>query len=135
CNGSLYQNRRYGYICGTDVLISKSWVFDTGSVAHICNSIQGLQSVRKLARNKVQIRVGNGVQIIVRAVGIMTLCLPSGFTLELNNCYFVPALCKNVISGSCLLRDGYSFKSRTMVVHFLIIICFMDLHPLRMGCS
>jgi hypothetical protein len=38
-----------------DVLLgsenSKSWVFDTVSVAHICNSIQGLQKVRKLAKN------------------------------------------------------------------------------------
>ena len=29
----------------------------------------------------------------------------------LNNCYLVPALSMNIISGSCLLRDGYSFKS------------------------
>ena len=89
----------------------KSWVFDTGSVAHICNSIQGLQKVRRLAKNEVQMRVGNGVQVSAQAVGIMPLSLPSGFTLELNNCYFVPALCKNIISGSCLLRDGYSWNS------------------------
>jgi hypothetical protein len=89
----------------------KSWVFDTGSVAHICNSMQGLQRARKLARNEVQMRVGNGVQVSAQAVGVMPLRLPSGFILELNNCYFVPALCKNIISGSCLLRDGYSFNS------------------------
>ena len=29
----------------------------------------------------------------------------------MNKCYFVLELCKNIISGSCLLRDGYSFKS------------------------
>ena len=56
-------------------------------------------------------RVGNGVQIAALAVGVMPLRLPSGFTLELNNCYFVPALCKNIISGSCLLLNGYSFNS------------------------
>ena len=27
------------------------------------------------------------------------------------NCYLVPALSMNTISGSCLMRDGYSFKS------------------------
>ena len=50
----------------------------------------------------------------------MSLSLPSGFTLELNDCYFVPALCKNIISGSCLLRDGYSWKSENngCSIHF-----------------
>ena len=98
-----------------DVLLasenSKSWVFDTGSVAHICNSIQGLQKVRKLAKNEVVMRVGNGNGIAAQAVGIMPLRLPSGFILELNNCYFVPLLCRNIISGSCLVHDGYSYKS------------------------
>ena len=73
--------------------------------------MQGLQRSRRLAKNEVQIRVGNGVQVAVLAVGVMLLRLPLGFALELNNFYFVPTLCKNIISGSCLLRDGYSFKS------------------------
>ena len=30
--------------------------------------------------------------------------------MNLNNCYLVPALSMNIISGSCLMRDGYSFK-------------------------
>ncbi len=88
-----------------------SWVFDTGSVAHICNSIQELQRPRRLAKDEVLMRVGNGVKVVVKAVGVLPLHLPSGFVLELSNCYYVPALCKNIISGSCLLQDGYSFKS------------------------
>ena len=32
--------------------------------------------------------------------------LPSGLVLDLNNCYLVPALSMNIISGSCLTRDG-----------------------------
>ena len=32
--------------------------------------------------------------------------------LNLNNCYLVLALSMNIISGSCLMRDGYSFKSK-----------------------
>src|SRR3954468_16796827 len=38
---------------------SSVWVFDTGSVAHICNSKQVLQNKRKLAKNEVTMRVGN----------------------------------------------------------------------------
>ena len=41
----------------------------------------------------------------------MKLHLPSGFILELNNCYFVPSLSQNIVSHSCLMKDGYSFKS------------------------
>jgi hypothetical protein len=42
---------------------------------------------------------------------MLPLHLPSGLVLDLNNCYLVPALSMNIISGSCLMRDGYSFKS------------------------
>ena len=56
-------------------------------------------------------RVGNGSKVDVIAVGTLPLHLPSGLVLDLNNCYLVPALSMNIISGSCLLRDGYSFKS------------------------
>ena len=56
-------------------------------------------------------RVGNGSKVDVIAVGTLPLHLPSGLVLDLDNCYLVPALSMNIISGSYLLRDGYSFKS------------------------
>src|SRR4051794_20398370 len=90
---------------------SSAWVFDTGSVANICNSKQELRNKRRLARDEVTMRVGNGSKVDVITVGTLSLQLPSGLVLNLNNCYLVPALSMNIISGSCLLRDGYSFKS------------------------
>ena len=90
---------------------SSSWVFDTGAVAHICNSKQELQNKRRLAKDEVTMRVGNGSKVDVIAVGTLPLHLPSGLVLNLNNCYLVPALSMNIVSGSCLMRDGYSFKS------------------------
>ena len=56
-------------------------------------------------------RVGNVSKVDVIAVGTLPLHLPPGLVLDLNNCYLVPALSMNIISGSCLMRDGYSFKS------------------------
>ena len=56
-------------------------------------------------------RVGNGSRVDVVAVGTLPLHLPSRLVLVLNNCYFVPSLSVNIISGSCLQRDGYSFYS------------------------
>src|SRR3954464_2595622 len=91
-----------------------SWIFDTGSVAHISNSIQGLRNRRRLVKDEVTMRVGNGCRIEVLAVGTKHLSLPSGLVLVLNNCYYVPALSVNIVSGSCLKRDHYSFKSDTI---------------------
>ena len=89
---------------------SSTWVFDTGSVANICNSKQGLRIKRRLAKDEVTMRLGNGSKVDVIAVGTLPLHLPSGLVLDLNNCYLVPASSMNIISGSCLMRDGYSFK-------------------------
>src|SRR3954463_2449827 len=79
-----------------------SWILDTGSVAHISNSIQGLRNRRRLVKDEVTMRVGNGCQIEVLAVGTKHLSLPSGLVLVLNNCYYVLALSVNIVSGSCL---------------------------------
>ena len=42
---------------------SSAWVFDTGSVANICNLKQGLRIKRRLAKDDVTMRVGNGSKI------------------------------------------------------------------------
>ena len=44
---------------------SSAWVFDTGSVAHICNSKQGLQIKRRLDKDEVMMHVGNGSKVDV----------------------------------------------------------------------
>ena len=79
---------------------SSPWVFDTGAVAHICNSKQELRNKRKLAKDEVTMRVGNGSKVDVIAVGTLPLHLPTGLVLNLNNCYLVPSLSMNIVSGS-----------------------------------
>jgi len=75
---------------------SSSWVYDTRSVVHICNSMQGLRRTRNVARGEVDIRVGNKARVAALAVGTMQLNLPSGFVMELDNCYYVSALIKTL---------------------------------------
>jgi hypothetical protein len=58
---------------------SSAWVFDTGSVANICNSKQELRNKRKLAKDEVTMCIGNGSKVDVIAVGTLPLRLPSGF--------------------------------------------------------
>ena len=52
---------------------SSSWVFDTGVVAHICNSKQELRNGRRLAKDEVMMRVGNGSKVDAIAVGMLSL--------------------------------------------------------------
>ena len=86
----------------TDIFLAdsyvNSWVFDTGSVAHICNTMQGMTKSRSVERGEVDSRVGNNARVAALAVGTMQLHLPSRFVLELNNCYFVSSLSRNIVS-------------------------------------
>ena len=50
-----------------------------------------------------EVRMRNGPKVDVIAVGTLPLHLPSGLVLDLNNCYLVPTLSMNIISGSCLM--------------------------------
>ncbi|KAK8606395.1 hypothetical protein V6N13_030678 [Hibiscus sabdariffa] len=95
------------YVIDVHVSTSSSWVLDTGCGSHICTSVQGLHTRRNLAKGDVDLRVGNGARVAALAVGTYVLSLPSGLDLNLENCYFVPSLTKNIISVSCLDKIGF----------------------------
>jgi hypothetical protein len=78
-------------------------------------------------------RVGNGSRVEVIAVSTLPLHLPLGLVMNLNNCYLVPALSMNIISGSCLLRDGYSFKTENNGCSILMNNIFYGHAPLVNG--
>ena len=112
---------------------TSAWVFDIGSVAHICNSKQGLRIKRSLTKDEVTMHVGNGSKVDVIAVGTLPLHLPTGLVLNLNNYYLVPAFSMNIISGSCLMRDGYSFKSENNGCSIYMSNIFYGYAPLKSG--
>jgi hypothetical protein len=93
------------------VAVSSSdlWVFDTGSMIHTCKSLQGLSLTRRFAKGELDVRISNGAKVAVIVVVTYHLTLPSGLVLELNNCYYSPTLCKNIISSSCL-EEVYGYK-------------------------
>ncbi|KAK8662746.1 hypothetical protein V6N13_024637 [Hibiscus sabdariffa] len=90
------------YVIDVNMSTSTSWVLDTGCGSHICSSVQG-----NLAKGDVDLRVGNGARVVALAVGTCVLSLPSGLVLNLENCYFVPNLTKNIIFVSCLDKIGF----------------------------
>ncbi|KAL0387629.1 UNVERIFIED_CONTAM: Retrovirus-related Pol polyprotein from transposon TNT 1-94, partial [Sesamum radiatum] len=85
-----------------------SWVLDTGCGAHICNDLQVLQRSRKLSKDDVVLRLGDGKVVAAEAVGIINLVVSDRVRLELKDCYFVPRMIKNIIS--ILLLDNASFE-------------------------
>ncbi|KAK8696645.1 hypothetical protein V6N13_001777 [Hibiscus sabdariffa] len=95
------------YVIDVNMSISSSWVLDTGCGSHICTSVPGLHMRRNEAKGDVDLRVGNGARVAALAVGTYVLSLPSGLVLNLENCYFVPSLTKNIISVSCLDKIGF----------------------------
>ena len=80
-------------------------------------------------------RMGNGSKVDTIAVGTLPLHLPSGLVLDLNNCYSVPVLSMKIISGSCLMRDCYSFKSENNGCSIYMSNIFYGHAPVKSGLS
>ncbi|KAJ9558298.1 hypothetical protein OSB04_012912 [Centaurea solstitialis] len=95
-----------------DCLITsyESWVIDTGSCYHICNHLQGFTRRKTLRKDRSNLRVGEGTPLIAEAVGSYSLSLPSGLVLELDNCYYIPNMIKNVLSFDLLVDQGFYYK-------------------------
>ena len=64
---------------------------------------------------------------------MLRLHLPLRLVLDLNNCYLVPALSMNIIYGSCLIRDGYSFKLENNCCSIYMSNIFYSHAPLMSG--
>ncbi|KAJ9558245.1 LOW QUALITY PROTEIN: hypothetical protein OSB04_012859 [Centaurea solstitialis] len=95
-----------------DCLITsyESWVIDTGSGNHICNHLQGFTRRKTLRKDRSNLRVGEGTPLIAEDVGSYSLSLPSGLVLELDNCYYIPNMIKNVLSFDLLVDQGFYYK-------------------------
>ena len=90
------------------IKFSKStWWIDSGATVHVANSLQGFRSTRTTLRSERHIKVANGVQADVEAVGDVSLELVNGFMLVLKDVLFVPSLQRNLISVSRLDKDGF----------------------------
>ena len=51
----------------------------------------------------------NATRVAALAVGVYDLTLPSGLVFQLKNCYYVPAVSRNIIYVFCLDADGFHF--------------------------
>ena len=69
--------------------------------------MQGLRNSRQLNKGESDLRVGNGARVTTLAIETYILTLPSGLILSLENCYYVPALTKDIVYISRLNKKGF----------------------------
>ncbi|KAJ9562866.1 hypothetical protein OSB04_008026 [Centaurea solstitialis] len=70
---------------------------------------KGFHTRKILENNQRTIRVGDGNDKQVEAIGSMVLLLDGGHEMILQNTLYVPTITRNLISVSKLKYDGYSF--------------------------
>jgi transposase InsO family protein len=87
-----------------------TWWIDSGAIIHACNCLKAFRSTRTTQRRESSIRVANGVEKKVEAVGDLPLELANGFMLLLRDVFYVPSLQRNLISVSKLDFDGYDCR-------------------------
>jgi hypothetical protein len=68
-----------------------NWWFDLGGTIHVANLLQGFHTRRTLQRGERTIKVANGVQTEVEAIGDLSLELHDGFVLRLTDVLYVPS--------------------------------------------
>jgi hypothetical protein len=69
----------------------------------------------------LDVHINNGAKVAAIAVSTYHLTLPKGLVLELNNYHCIHALCKNIISSSCLEEvDGYEIiiKNKCCLIYY-----------------
>ncbi|KAL0462975.1 UNVERIFIED_CONTAM: hypothetical protein Slati_0185100 [Sesamum latifolium] len=66
-----------------------SWVLDTDIGAHICNTSQVPKKSRRLSKDKMILRLGDGKAVAAEAVGSLGLVISDYIRIELNDYYYV----------------------------------------------
>ncbi|KAL8090283.1 hypothetical protein AgCh_039668 [Apium graveolens] len=88
---------------------TSTWVLDTACGFYTCNSLQGLKGSRTLEKDEVILRMGNGARVAAISIGSFSLHMPTGKTIILNNCYYVPSIVRNIVFIPMLDLDAFSF--------------------------
>jgi len=83
-------------------LPTNTWWIDSGATVHVANSLQRFHMKRTLPKGERSIRVANGLEVGVDAIGDIALELDDRFILFLRNVLFVPSMRRNLISILCL---------------------------------
>ncbi|KAL0458315.1 UNVERIFIED_CONTAM: hypothetical protein Slati_0458700 [Sesamum latifolium] len=89
-----------------------------GSV-HNSSPTQVLQRSRKLSKDEMILRLGDGKAVAAEAVGSLSLVVSNHVRIDLKDCYFVPSMVKNIISIPMLDSDGVNLTGLTRGDHHM----------------
>ncbi|KAK1378365.1 hypothetical protein POM88_025109 [Heracleum sosnowskyi] len=109
-----------GYVTYNPVLLSTylshEWLIDTGANVHICTDISLFVSYQQ--SHGVTVTMGNASAAQVLGIGNVDLKFASGRVLSLTRVHHVPDIRRNIISGSCLVKNGFelSLKCNKVVI-------------------
>ncbi|KAL0394882.1 UNVERIFIED_CONTAM: hypothetical protein Slati_4454400 [Sesamum latifolium] len=98
---------------------SASWVLDTKYGAHICNDLQVLQRSRRLTKDEMILRLGDGKAVATKVVGSVELASSHHVRVVFNDYFYVPSMIKNIISISILDKEGYSFTINKNIFYII----------------
>jgi hypothetical protein len=99
---------------------SCTWWIDSGATIHVMNFLQGLSMRRTLPKGERRIRVANGEEAKVEAIGELPLEISNNFTLYLHDILYMSSMRRNLISIPSLDDDGfdYLFGNRQCLIIF-----------------
>ena len=86
-----------------------TWVLDTGSPIHICNSLQGIQVTKRFREGERFLNVGDGRSVPVLALEIIKLVFESQYII-LNECHYCPSFLLNIIFVGLLVNSNYKIS-------------------------
>ena len=103
-----------------------SWVLDTRSPIHICNSLQDLQVTRRFGEGERFLIIGDGRSVSVLALRIIKLVFKSHY-IVLDEYHYYPSFLLNVISVGLLVKSNYEISIKKnfydIILHGIIILC------------
>ncbi|KAI3524132.1 hypothetical protein L1887_02784 [Cichorium endivia] len=71
---------------------------------------KGLKESREVEHDRLNLMMGNRRSSPVTKIGIYSLVLSSGASLDLLNCCYSPEMARNIISFHALFRKGFQFS-------------------------
>ena len=92
-----------------------SWIVDSGATNHVCNCLQWFQETKPLCEGQVNLRLGTGQLVSANVMGSVVLSFNNFRTLNLEDCLYVPEMKRNLISVSCLYKQGYTVLFNSLV--------------------
>ena len=87
-----------------------------------------------MEHGKINLIMGNRKASHVTKIGVYSLLLNNGLTLDLNKCCYLSKMARNIISFHSLYKQGFtfSFDNNIGVIDSFIMMCFILKHYLVM---